>query len=237
LVFDHNTPNTTLPVIWAQGNGWVPLFPRAGRVQGAAKVLKAVEKERLADAAQSMPTIAVKPKREEVNLTIFVEGKYDEFFVDVLKGRIGLAQRLGVKDISAVALGGLAQEDRLFDLLRESRKYSVFVLDNDSFSRKIAGRLAPNSNTKVIYLKPTFAAMLDHRKIFLGDYGLRRLPDPNGDASDEKWLEQLDRIVLKERVRSGNSESAAQIIEECLDPDRYQEFIQDLNDCINQLLA
>ncbi|VTM88619.1 Uncharacterised protein [Raoultella ornithinolytica] len=40
LVFDHNTPNTSLPVIWARGNGWMPLFARAGRVQGTAKVLK-----------------------------------------------------------------------------------------------------------------------------------------------------------------------------------------------------
>lgn len=237
LVFDHNTPNTTLPVIWAQGNGWVPLFPRAGRVQGTAKVLKAVEKERLADAAKSTPVATVKPERGAVNLTIFVEGKYDEFFVDVLKNRIALAERLGVKDVSAVALGGLAEESRLFELLRESRKYSVFVLDNDRFSRRLANRLEPNANTKVIYLKPTFAAMLDPKKIFSGDYGFRRLPDPHGDPSDEEWLEQLDRSVLKERIRSGNGETAAQVIEECLDPERYEEFIQNLNECINQLLA
>lgn len=44
LVFDHNTPNTTLPIIWHNGKGWLPLFPRATRIPGAAKVLGSVRK-------------------------------------------------------------------------------------------------------------------------------------------------------------------------------------------------
>ena len=34
MAFTHNPPNVSLPVIWASGNGWNPLFPRLGRMSG-----------------------------------------------------------------------------------------------------------------------------------------------------------------------------------------------------------
>lgn len=235
LVFDHNTPNTSLPLIWARGNGWIPLFPRAGRIQGSAKVLKVVESERAAEAQELAPAAPQKPAREEIDLTVFVEGKFDELFVDVMRSRKQLAQFLGVKDVSAVALGGLAQSNRLFDLLKESRKYAVFVLDGDVHSKKMVGRVSLSENTRMMFLQPTFTAMLSLPRILADSARFPGLPEVSGDPTDERWLRQLEFAVIKRGSVGANSERVAQVVEEYLDPDKYSAFVQELRVLVDQL--
>jgi hypothetical protein len=237
LVFDHNTPNTSLPLIWARGNGWIPLFPRAGRIQGSAKVLKVVEDERRAETREEAPTAPQKPPREAIDLTLFVEGKFDELFIDVMRGRMHLADRLGVKDVSAVALGGLAHSKRLFDLLRESRKYAVFVLEDDVYSKKFVDRIAQSDNTRMMFLRPTFTAMLDLNKVFADANRFPGLPDPRGNPSNERWLSEVETAVIKRRSVAANSESVAQVIEEYLAPAKYEAFVQELRALVDQMLG
>lgn len=236
LVFDHNTPNTTLPLIWARGNGWIPLFPRAGRIHGSAKVLKVVEEERLAEASAGDPPVPQKPPMESIDLTLFVEGKYDELFIDVMRGRMDLAALLGVKDVSAVALGGLVQSTRLFDLLRESRKYAIFVLDGDSHSRKLADRIAPTESKRMMFLRPTFTAMLDLGKVFADANRFPGLPDSGGDPSDERWMREVEVAVIKRGTVATNSERVAQVVEEYLDQAKYEEFVRELKAQVDILL-
>ena len=236
LVFDHNTPNTTLPLIWARGNGWIPLFPRAGRIPGSAKVLKEVEEERHAEAAADSQPAPVKPPMEAVDLTLFVEGKYDEVFVDVMRSRMGLAERLGVKDVSAVALGGLAQSTRLFDLLRESRKYAVFVLDGDSHSRKLADRIASTENTRKMFLRPTFTAMLDLNKLFAHSNRFPGLPEPGGNLSDERWAKEVEMALIKRGPFASNVDRVIQLVEEYIDREKYEQFVVELREQVDMLL-
>lgn len=228
LVFDHNTPNTSLPVIWARGNGWMPLFARAGRIQGTAKVLKEAKAEREAEAAREPHVEEHPPKKKAIALTLFVEGKYDERFVDVMRGSFGLVERLEVSDVSAVALGGLAQSVRLFELLRDSRKYAVFILDGDSHSRRMASRIEPSDTTQIMYLEPSFIAMLDLEKIYADAERFPGLPEPNRDPNDEKWLVEVERAVLRRGSLPASSERIAQIVEEYLNPAKYDAFIQKL---------
>lgn len=235
LVFDHNTPNTTLPLIWARGNGWTPLFPRAGRIQGSAKVLKAVEAERQGQVSEQ-PLESPKVTKNSIDLTLFVEGKFDEIFIDVMRGRFGLAQQLGVADISAVALGGLAQSVRLFDLLRSSKKYAVFVLDGDSHSKKMAERIGQRNSTRTVFLRPSFSAMLDMKKIFADADRFPKLPDPSGDPADERWLRDFEYAVIKRGSVTANSERLAQIIEEYLEKAKYEEFVQELKAVVDDLV-
>ncbi|MBI6918746.1 hypothetical protein JET68_08040 [Pseudomonas monteilii] len=236
LVFDHNTPNTSLPVIWARGNGWMPLFARAGRIQGTAKVLKEAKAERDAEAAQEFQAADQPYERNTIELTLFVEGKVDERFVDVMRGSFGLAAKLGVSDVSAVALGGLAQSQRLFELVRNSRKHAVFVLDGDSHSLLMSRRLVPNADTQVMYLEPSFAAMLDLAKIYADAERFPGLPDPNGDPRDIKWLLEVERAVLRRGSIASSSERIAQIVEEYLDPIKYEAFVQRLATHVEKLL-
>jgi len=108
LVFEHNTPNTTLPIIWHNGKGWTPLFPRAMKISGTAKVLKSAETERQKQMELSKDNSRAVP-RDKAELTLFVEGKLDEIFVDFMRLKRGLAEKLKVSTVNAIALGGLYQ--------------------------------------------------------------------------------------------------------------------------------
>lgn len=33
IVFDHNTPNNSLPVLWSEADGWIPLFKRYSKIR------------------------------------------------------------------------------------------------------------------------------------------------------------------------------------------------------------
>lgn len=235
LVFDHNTPNTSLPVIWARGNGWIPLFARAGRIQGTAKVVKEAKAEREAEASLESNVTERPSKKNLIDLTLFVEGKYDERFVDVMRGSFGLAQRLGVLDVNAVALGGLAQSVRLFELLRDSRKHAVFVLDGDSHSKRMASRIVPSDTTQIMYLDPSFTSILDLGKIYSDAERFPGLPEPSKDSNDEKWLFEVERAVLRKGSLSPSSERIAQIVEEYLDAAKYDAFVQQLGKHVDQL--
>lgn len=235
LVFDHNTPNTSLPVIWARGNGWIPLFARAGRIQGTAKVVKEAKAEREAEASLESNVTERPSKKNLIDLTLFVEGKYDERFVDVMRGSFGLAQRLGVLDVNAVALGGLAQSVRLFELLRDSRKHAVFVLDGDSHSKRMASRIVPSDTTQIMYLDPSFTSILDLGKIYSDAERFPGLPEPSRDSNDEKWLFEVERAVLRKGSLSPSSERIAQIVEEYLDAAKYDAFVQQLGKHVDQL--
>lgn len=234
LVFDHNTPNTTLPIIWHNGKGWLPLFPRATRIPGAAKVLKSAENERTqkAEAGDAEENIA---PRTEKTLTLFVEGKIDEVFIDCMRLNHGLAERLEVKEVNSIALGGLYQSTRLLDLLKESRKHAIFILDDDMHARRASGRLDALEKVKILRLKPTFTAMLDLEKIFMHRDRFPGLPEQFGSVDDPKFMHEVELAVLKRGPVSANAERITQIIEEFIDKDKYASFIDELKPLIKDI--
>ncbi len=227
LVFDHNTPNTTLPIIWHSGKGWLPLFPRATRIPGAAKVLKSAEDERSQTTTAGDPDSNVPPKTE-VALTLFVEGKIDEIFIDCMRLRFELVSRLGVKEVNAIALGGLYQSERLLELLRSSRKHAIFVLDDDESARKASSRLETLTEVKILRLKPTFVAMLDLEKIFMNRDRFPGLPENLGSTKDPKFMHEVELAVIKRGPVGANAERITQIIEEFIDMEKYEEFVSEL---------
>ncbi|HYF78868.1 MAG TPA: hypothetical protein VD973_17165 [Symbiobacteriaceae bacterium] len=227
LVFDHNTPNTTLPIIWHNGKGWLPLFPRATRIPGAAKIIRSAENER----NQPTPEVAggdAVTESGEAPLTLFVEGKIDEVFVDCMRQRYDLAGRIGVKEVNAIALGGLYQSERLLDLLKTSRKNAVFVLDDDEHARRASSRLVALENVKILRLKPTFAAMLDFQRVFQNRDRFPDLPESFGSVDDPKFVHAVEAAVLKRWPVSANSERITQVIDEFLDQIKYSTFVAEL---------
>lgn len=232
LIFDHNTPNTTLPIIWHNGKGWLPLFPRATKITGAAKVLKSAENERNQTVEAAQTTSNISPK-EEITFTFFVEGKIDEIFIDCMRLKHELAIKLGVKDINAIALGGLYQSERLFKLLKTSRKHAIFILDNDEQARKASARLANLNDVKILHLKPTFTAMLDLEKIFMNRDRFHGLPEDISSIDDQKFLHEVELAVLKRGSIGGNTERLTQIIDEFISTDKYEEFVLELKSLID----
>lgn len=232
LVFDHNTPNTTLPIIWHNGKGWFPLFPRATRIPGAAKVLKSAELERT-QIESNITHEGGAPVVPDTALTLFVEGKIDEVFVDCMRLRFGLADRLGVSEINAIALGGLYQSDRLLDLLKSSRKNAIFILDDDDPARRASSRLEGLEGVKIYRLPPTFAAMLDLEKIFMNRERFPGLPEIIGSTQDQKFMREVEMAVIKRGPIGANTERIAQVISEFLDMKKYEDFIKGLKPLID----
>ncbi|EKS70320.1 MULTISPECIES: phosphoribosyltransferase [unclassified Caballeronia] len=236
LVFDHNTPNTTLPIIWHRGRGWLPLFPRSTRIPGSAKILKSAEAERGKDDNER-PAAGGNIGRDEVEITLFVEGKVDELFIDFMRQDRGLASKLEVKDVRSVALGGLYQSDRLLALLRASKKEAIFVLDDDDPSRRASARLAALEGVQVMYLKPTFVGMLNISKIYENRDRFPGLPEQTGFVDDSRWLHQVEMALLKRGPIGANAERIFQIISEFLDVTKYDDFVNDLKKNVDMVLG
>jgi hypothetical protein len=231
LVFDHNTPNTTLPIIWHNGKGWLPLFPRATRIPGAAKVLMSAKDERSQTVTAEIPEGNVSPNTE-VALTLFVEGKIDEIFIDYMRLKLELASRLGVKEVNAIALGGLYQSERLLELLRSSQKHAIFVLDDDEHARRASSRLEALTKVKIIHLKPTLIAMLDLKKIFINRDRFPGLPENLGSTNDPKFMHEVELAVIKRGPVGANAERITQVIDEFIDKKRYEEFVGEMKSLI-----
>ena len=233
LVFDHNTPNTTLPIIWHTGKGWRPLFPRAVRIPGAAKVLKSAKNE--AKTTNQKPNIVV--DRGNVELTLFMEGKVDEIFIDLMRQKKDLAGRIGVREVAAVALGGLHGSDRLVDLLRESRKHAVFIFEDDRFTRARMEHLRDVDKVPVLTLKPNFISLLDIERIYAQRDRFPRLPELPESSEllpDLKWLTEVERALIRRPI-TANTEGVMQLIDEFLDPHKYDKFIEELRAVVDQV--
>ncbi|UXU92106.1 phosphoribosyltransferase [Burkholderia sp. S-53] len=235
LVFDHNTPNTTLPIIWHRGRGWLPLFPRSLRIPGSAKVLRSAEAERGKDEEKTDAGGTATP-REQVEITLFVEGKIDELFIDFMRQERELAIKLKVKDVRSVSLGGLYQSERLLALLRTSKKEAIFVLDDDEHSRRASSRLNVLNGVQTVYLKPSFVAMLDLNKIYENRDRFPDLPEQTGPLEDPRWLHQVELAVLKRGPIGANSERIIQTISEFLDSSKYEEFVSELKRSVDIVL-
>lgn len=235
LVFDHNTPNTTLPLIWHNGKGWTPLFPRARRIHGSAKVLKSAQRERSQEASiqnTSPPSV----QRDKVELTLFVEGRTDEMFVDYLRMRYELAARLQVGELNAIALGGMSQSRKLMELLKSTKKYAIFIVDDDRFSRSVVERNPGLSAAPMLFLAPNFVAMLDIEKIYSHRERFPGLPEREPVPNDERWFHEVEVAVLRRRGMP-NQERVFALLDEFLDLHKYEVFVSRLKEKVDSLFA
>lgn len=230
LVSDHNTPNTTLPVIWHSGKDWIPLFPRAAKLHGAAKVLKSAQAERSREVLA--PSMHV--RRHSADVTLSVEGRMDEMFIDCLRDRHNLAARLDVKEITPIALGGMHQSQRLMDLLKSTKKHAVFILDDDRWGRAAVRRNPSLSAVPVLFLEPNFAALLDLDKIYAHRERFSGLSERATTDGDERWFHYLEMAVLK-RPGIYDTERGPALIEEYLDLSKYEAFVARLKEKIDTL--
>lgn len=228
VVFENNTPNTTVPVLWASGNGWVPLFPRAKIVPGLRSLVNAVKSK--ADEVEKAPREQGTPLPRDGktlgDLTILVEGKFDEFFFDFLIQERDLAKRLDVASVRSVALGGLYQSDRLMKMLVNAGREIVMILDGDGHSRRLVENNPAFLDLPVVFNSPNFVALLDVKQI-VGDRagvdGDHQLSD-FGPGTDGDYME-LEKLLFK---RGPFSAAPARVFDVCrryLDDAKYGELV------------
>ncbi|MDW3649988.1 MAG: phosphoribosyltransferase [Bacteroidia bacterium] len=123
ITFYYNTPNSTLPVIWSSLNSWIPLFKRVRKINGIASYYRQID--------------GAKPKRktrkDSKELILFVEGKTDEIFFELLSPRI--KEELGVEKINVISLGGGYRSEKLIKNLEKfSISTYIYVIEKDERS-------------------------------------------------------------------------------------------------------
>jgi hypothetical protein len=235
LAFRHNTPNVSLPVIWGDGNGWKPLFPRVGRIVGIESYYAQIAAAQRAQKSEAKPAPMA---RDALELTVLVEGKTDESVMDVLVKRFGLVDLVGVKGITTVSVGGVVQSGRLFDLLKESGRPFVLVLDGDDFALRRRRSVVDEAKVPTVLLNPSFVGLFD-----LGRLGnlmpVQQESDTAGDSG--KRAEHRMYSDIEHRLRTaGLGRSAAQtemLVETFLDVEKYRAFATDLRRATDELIA
>lgn len=226
LVFEHNTPNTTIPIVWQSGKSWTGLFPRTKAISGAAKVLKVARKQRKKDAEAKSGASIANPL--ETAVTVFVEGRSDEILMEYLCRNHRLAELVGVLRIEPVAIGGLYQSPRLFELLKESMKHAVLILEGDERTRLMWAK--KEAAIPVLYLRPNFMQLLDLNRIYADSARFGELPDSS--TKDERWYFQLERAVMKRAFGRPGLNQSTKVLDDYLDPNAYGEFVDELKGLI-----
>ncbi|HAS6882966.1 TPA: hypothetical protein NKB09_004572 [Vibrio parahaemolyticus] len=118
ITFYYNTPNCTLQSIWGDRFGWIPLFNRVSGITGIDKHYPKLEK--------SKPPKKPTPE-DKSSFTIFVEGKTDELFFDLLAEKY---QNFGLEAIDTISVGPF-YSDKLLKSLNKLAKRFVIALDKD----------------------------------------------------------------------------------------------------------
>ena len=233
VTFRHNTPNVSLPVIWGSGNGWTALFPRIGRIAGIERYHAQILAAQHAQKRDGHP----KPTaRAALVVTVLVEGKTDEAVMDVLISHLALVDALGVKSITTVSIGGVMHTTRLFDLLRESGRHFIMVLDGDPFSQKLRGKIEGYTSAPVVLLKPNFVGLFDLEKLAAAiPAQLEGAAKEEQEGPGERVFMEYERI-LKARGFGRSMALTESFVTDLLDQKKVQAFVDDLRKAIDALL-
>lgn len=169
IAFTHNPPNVSLPVVWASGNGWNPIFPRQGRMSGMDHFFVQAKKaqEKLAENKKDSESKDSKESESDGNnLTILVEGKVDEVVMDIIVSRFDFAKTLGFDRISVVSLGGIYSSPRLFEIINETGGSFILLLDSDEMSKLWIERNSDQIGMPIILLKPSVVGLLELSRLY-----------------------------------------------------------------------
>ena len=177
IIFYYNTPNSTLPIVWSSMNSWIPLFKRVRKINGIESYYKQFDN--------------IKPKKKAKNeikeLVLFVEGKTEELFFEILLDRI--KKKLGIEKVDVISLGGGYMSEKLIDNLQKfSKAEYIFIIENNPYVSEsyISKRL---KNIKYLKGKP-------HIMSNIIPYYL----DMKSIASDEEFSRFFEKIESIEGV-------------------------------------
>lgn len=237
IAFQHNPPNVTIPVVWASGNGWSPLFPRLGRIRGIdhfrAKV-RAEQKKRATQHSKDSKSLAVEDPAT-ADVTLLVEGKVDEIVLDDLIAREGVAEQLGLASLSTVSVGGVHSSDRLFDLIKQTGGHFILVLDDDRMTNSWVERRAGGVDIPVVKLRPSVVGFLQVPRVFrLLSEKTSAILSQRIDSDPQGTMHELERHLR--RIGFGRSPiRTKEVLDTYLSAEAIQLFIVDLKESVSTL--
>ncbi|WP_238917316.1 phosphoribosyltransferase [Clostridium sp. YIM B02555] len=166
IAFYYNTPNTTLPIVWSENNSWIPLFKRARRINGITAYYKQFDKS-VKDKTEKAKNNRGTGTEKYKHLSIFVEGKEEEIFFDLLVREFDFCKKLGYETINIIAVGGISVSDRLINKLISADLNSIFIIENNELDPPYVKNARKKLSEKVRYveLNPSVMEFFDVKKI------------------------------------------------------------------------
>lgn len=234
IVFPYNTPNTTLPIIWSDKNGWIPLFKRVKRVNGISSFYKkmdaAIEKKVNMEQSQTVQEDASK------SLNLYVEGKVDEEFFNLLNEEFGLTPRLGLDNINVISLGGAIVSENLIKILSDLGEKNLFIFEDDTLTfpngrgrKKFVEEKFPD--LPIIYLEPSIMQFLKIDEMLQNPKYGPALERTMGESitteqiySDPRLLDDIER-----HLRTKYRNRLKVIFNEFIDHKKISAFIDEVN--------
>lgn len=128
ITFYYNTPNCTLNSIWTESHGWFPLFPRISNVSGIDKHYPELD-----DAVQKSKV----KEGSENNLAIFVEGKLEELFFELVGRK---HSNFGYEKLDVISIGPFFSEKLINSLHNISNNYILITereAEHTAHSRRV----------------------------------------------------------------------------------------------------
>ncbi|MCA1001013.1 uracil phosphoribosyltransferase [Bacillus thuringiensis] len=237
MVFPYNTPNCTLPVIWGDVNGWIPLFKRAGRVTGISSVFNDLDRtanEKVEKVKRDKGNSQIK-KGKSLELDLYVEGKRDEKMFKFISERYDLPKELGYEKVNVIPIGGLVFSQKVIDALEFAENDTVLISEEDvkhlEIKFKEKGRDVP-----IIFLNPSIMQFVDLKGFFNSKeitQFLSILPgflaDFNKEYTDNGELSKKSLNIL-ERYLFDNRLLYDVLIKSSLDEMAIETFIKQLKE-------
>lgn len=220
IAFDFNTPNTSIPLIWSNANSWIPLFKRAKRINGIKSYYKQFEKK---------PKIKKEEPKEktESTLSLFVEGKIEEIFFDILQKERAFANDLGVNVVNVIALGGTIASKRLVNQLSGLEGKKVFILEDDKHSKTIAKKFG--SDIDIVYMEPNVMGFFRIKELLKDDKINKKVAESiHGKEITDFVFFELESLLMMRMSPSIRAKYLQEFIKKYLDTDKYKSFIAEV---------
>ncbi len=231
MAFTHNPPNVSLPVIWASGNGWNPLFPRLSRMSGMDHFFaqaKAAQEKLVEDKQSKNPIDSPVTEKEERQVTVLVEGKTDELVMDIIVSQFGFAEALQVDRVSVVSLGGMYGSTRLFDIIKETGGDYILLLDRDRMTEAWISQYGDQIGIPIVKLNPSVIGLfrLQQLRDFVGLEPDTQTADTDRiDFDSALYKDTEHRLRLRGFGRSHNR--TMQVIDMFVNPKAVEDLLRE----------
>lgn len=223
IAFYYNTPNCTINSIWANSYGWIPLFPRISNVTGIDKHYPGLE-----NAVVNPPEPNESSKLPINSLTIFVEGKTEEIFLEKLGTKF---ENFGYEKLDVISIGPFYSEKLIASLQNLASNYILITEAEDpntAHMRRVKDIVKENK----LILMDDILTYFDIQRI-LEDF-LGKLPiEDNHPTSEAETRLYLDIKLFKRpssSIRQGNIE---QLVDNFLLIDRAKQLIDKIKEKVN----
>ncbi|WP_439067969.1 phosphoribosyltransferase-like protein [Serratia ureilytica] len=221
ISFYYNTPNISLPMIWGSKNSWLPLFKRAVKINGINSYYKQIESS--INKKKKDGTVLTS---KENQLTILVEGSFDEMFFDYIISLI--KDQLPFEKISVIALGGFSSK-KLIDNIVKLNSHCLFIVEDDDQSpRGFMERFLSNIGDNPYVLVKPFTYYLDLDSMIQSDKWSRVFPKSE-NVDEQNNVNKIKAIELRIKMRIHRNEARfKELLENHLDESKFKLLSHDL---------